>query len=56
MSDETKAERERCLRIVEMTMIEAPEESQHALIRCANMIRNGQEPITFREQVEPPGK
>lgn len=49
---ETERERERCKKILELLILESPEEVQRYLIRAANMIAAGAEPITFREQVE----
>ncbi len=50
----TAAERKRCVEIVELTMLEAPEAAQRALTRVRNLIASGSEPITFREQLQCP--
>jgi hypothetical protein len=51
--DAVETERARCVAIVDLVMLEAPPEAQSALLRCLNLIANGAEPITMREQVEP---
>lgn len=52
--DAAETERMRCVAIVELVMLEAPQSAQSALIRARNLIASGSEPIAFREQFQPP--
>lgn len=45
-------ERQRCVQIVELAMLEATPEQERILFRIRNLIASGGEPTTFREQVE----
>lgn len=49
--DDVAKERARCVAIVDCVILEAGDES-HWLCRIRNMIANGLEPMTFREQIE----
>lgn len=51
MEEATKAERDRCVAIIDRALLECGPEAERWLIRVRNLIAAGATPQTFREQI-----